>query len=513
MQQYFKSGYNTWPIWFIAALLCGVPLVFPIVPPLIDLPGHMASYHISLNLDNSPQLSKYYSYDWKLMGNTGVDLLIIPLGKILGVELAAKWIMVAIPVMTALSFIAVSRQAHGRYDVSVLYAFPLAYSYPFIFGFVNYAFSVALAFAAFALWLRWHIDKHSILRLVIFVVISLVLWISHAIGWVIMCLMCGAAELYKQYDKAGTVNVTVLTRTSLACLPLLAPLAIMLTHRGVGGEGMLVWKGFFDLFKILMTSLRDRWAYFDLLSVLLILSVILLSITRLFGLRLEPRLAWPAGLLFIAFMFLPFGVDGSAFVNTRIAPFALALAIISIKSDHLDTKKFLVFVAVGLAFFVTRIAAHTASMAMYDKDYKQKMESISYIPEGSAVITFSAENCGNVLSLWTHPRLDHLSGVAVIRKNIFINSLWEVKGLHSLSIKYQSQPFVSSPSNMVSLPECTNKNFPLFSEQMDKIPPEVFDYVWLIGIPRKEWPQKDWMTIVWERDDVMLAKIDKRTAE
>ena len=43
---------------------------------------------------------------------------------------------------------------HGRIPPTAFFALPFIYGYPFLFGFVNFALSVALAFLAFGLWLR-----------------------------------------------------------------------------------------------------------------------------------------------------------------------------------------------------------------------------------------------------------------------------------------------------------------------------------------------------------------------
>ena len=42
-----------------------------------------------------PSSQQYYDYHWAAIGNLGVDLLIIPLGKLLGLEPAVKLIVLA----------------------------------------------------------------------------------------------------------------------------------------------------------------------------------------------------------------------------------------------------------------------------------------------------------------------------------------------------------------------------------------------------------------------------------
>src|SRR5258708_8459426 len=74
-----------------------VPLIYPGVPPLVDLFGHMGRYRVELDLRHSPFLQLYYDYHWAAIGNLGVDLLVIPLGRLIGLELAVKLIVLSIP--------------------------------------------------------------------------------------------------------------------------------------------------------------------------------------------------------------------------------------------------------------------------------------------------------------------------------------------------------------------------------------------------------------------------------
>src|SRR4051812_17654081 len=68
-------------------LLSAVPLLYPQIPPLVDLPGHMGRFHVQTTIGGSPVLQHFYSFRWQLIGNLGLDLLIIPFAKIFGVEL------------------------------------------------------------------------------------------------------------------------------------------------------------------------------------------------------------------------------------------------------------------------------------------------------------------------------------------------------------------------------------------------------------------------------------------
>lgn len=142
--------------WFVVAvaLLSAVPLLWPAIPPLVDLPGHMGRYRVQLSIAEAAWLGQWYDFSWSLIGNLGLDLLIIPLSKLVGLELAVKLIVMIIPPLTVTGLLWIAREVHGRIPATALFALPLAYNFPFHFGFVNFSLSMAIALNLFALWLR-----------------------------------------------------------------------------------------------------------------------------------------------------------------------------------------------------------------------------------------------------------------------------------------------------------------------------------------------------------------------
>ena len=107
------------------ALAAMIPLLWPTVPPLVDLPGHMGRYRVQLSIDANPWLNGWYDFQWQLIGNLGVDLLIIPLAKVFGLELAVKLIVLTIPTLTVGGLLWIAREVHGRIPPTALFALPL----------------------------------------------------------------------------------------------------------------------------------------------------------------------------------------------------------------------------------------------------------------------------------------------------------------------------------------------------------------------------------------------------
>src|SRR6478672_4359465 len=71
------------PAWCLGLVVfaTALPRLYPPVPPLVDLLGHMGRYRVELDLDHSVWLQRYYDYHWAAIGNLGVDLMVIPLAN------------------------------------------------------------------------------------------------------------------------------------------------------------------------------------------------------------------------------------------------------------------------------------------------------------------------------------------------------------------------------------------------------------------------------------------------
>ena len=265
------SGARHWwqTRWFViaATLIATVPLLWPDIPPLVDLPGHMGRYRVQLEAGNpaTPWLAQWYNFHWQLIGNLGIDLLIIPLAPIFGLELAVKLIVIAIPALTVAGLLWIAREVHGRIPPTALFALPLAYSFPFHFGFVNFALSMALALNAFALWLRLARRDRLKLRAVLFVPLSCLLWVCHTYGWGALGVLAFSAEMIRQHDlrKDGITGHWVESwfRAGVGCIPLALPLVLMVLWRSgdhVGGETG-DWFNWQAKISWVTMVLRDRW--------------------------------------------------------------------------------------------------------------------------------------------------------------------------------------------------------------------------------------------------------------
>jgi len=490
-----------------AVLACAVPLLWPDVPPLVDLPGHLGRYHVQLEIGGSPLLQSFYDFRWALIGNLGVDLLIVPLAALIGLEPAVKLIVVAIPVMTAAGFLWVAREVHGRVPPTAYFALPLTYSFPFLFGFVNFALSMALAFLAFALWLRLARLGRPGLRAALFVPISILLWVCHAFGWGTLGVMAFSAELVRQVDMKRPLWKAA-PYTMLHCLSLAPPVLLMLLWRSgaVGGETAVWFRWKLKKDWILM-ALRDRWYWWDEASLAVIGLVVLIGLLYWKKLEISRNLAASAIFLAIVYVCLPRIVFGSNYADMRLAPFVIATAVIAIRyRPAWAGKAGALFAVAGLLFAGARLVGNTISFWQYDRAYDRELAAVDHIPRGARVVSFVGVKCRKD---WSQTRLEHLPALALVRRDAFSNDQWSMSGAQLLTTIYPDRDswFSRDPSQQVLARQCRGEHWLTLDQSLLLFPRDKFDYVWLIQPPRPDPALTRGLQPVWQSGPSVLYRV------
>ncbi len=465
----------------LVVLATTIPLVYPPIPPLVDLFGHMGRYRVELDLANSPWLQAYYDYHWAAIGNLGVDILVIPLGKLLGLEWAVKAIVLAIPPLTAAGFLWVAREVHGRVPPTAFFALPFIYGYPFLFGFVNFTLSVALAFLAFGLWLRLGRLERTVLREWLFVPISLVVFFCHTYGWGLLGLMCFSADAVRLHDRGRTwwkAGIEAALRTSVMAGPIL----IMLVWRSETHGGQTVdWFDWKIKWRWIYSALRDRWKWFDIAS---LIAAALPFVYAIFSrkLTLSRNLAFSAIVLAAGFAIIPRIVFGSAYADMRLVPYLMAVGLLAIRFRGApDRRTAQVLAVLGLLFFTTRTAANTLSLGMAGADQRAKLHAIDQMPRGARVISLNGMPCREY---WPLMRNGHLGAMVIVRREGFSNDQWLLEGVNLLDLKYRAAGYYAAdPSQLVRPNGCRDRLHRTIDESLESLPRKDFDYVWLIDVP------------------------------
>jgi hypothetical protein len=499
--------------WFVAAaaLAAMLPLLWPDIPPMVDLPGHMGRYRVQLDYVDYPWLGDWYHFQWSLIGNLGVDLLVIPLAPIFGLEFAVKLIVLAIPALTVAGLLWIAREVHGRIPASALFALPLAYNFAFHFGFVNFALSLALALNAFALWLRMARLGYVRQRAVLFVPISALLWLCHTFGWGVLGVLAFSAEMVRQRDLGHRWHIAWL-RACVGVLPLTPPIALMIAWRSgdhvTGQTGdWFNWRA-----KIGWTTmiLRDRWQALDIAST----AILYLIIFRGFrdpNIEYSRNLGLSALFLCAVFVLLPRIVFGSAYADMRLAPFMVAIALIAIRPrPGMSEAKTRGLAVAALAFCIIRLASTTISFVLYDQSYDRELKALDYLPVGARLVSFVGETCHNE---WRMTRLQHLPALALERKMAYSNDQWSMAGAQLLSVQYRvAKGYAHDPSEIVTSAQCPREWWRPVARSLTHFPRNAFDYVWLISPPPYDKRLEQGLVPLWRDGTSALFRVDHAIA-
>lgn len=496
--------------WFaaLAIVLSLVPLMLPALPPFTDLSGHVGRYRVMLGTD-AELLSQWYRYEWRVVGNLGVDLLVAGLAPLIGLEPSVKLAVMLIVALSVSGILWVSREAHGRVQPWALLALPLAYNYALHFGFVNHCLAMALALNAFALWLRLGRRGALRLRALVFVPVGMLVWLSHVVGWGALCLMAFGAEM--AIARESRRWPAAIFHAGLACLPLGLPFLFLLLWRS--SEAHSHTERFFNFrYKAgwLAMVFRDRWPEFDVGSAAL-LWMLLYRAARSGRAGHSRAITWACLLMLAAFVLLPFMLFSSAYADMRLAPYILVLALLSLRAgEGMAFREKASLAMIGLAFFGVRIAGNTVSLFINGNIWDRHLAALDHVPRGARLVSFVGEVCGQG---WAHRRTSHLPALAIARRAAFSNDQWRLGGSTPLQIVAPNLAgFDADPSQMVLHSWCkAEPGYVPLSHALANLPRDRFDYVWLIDLPRYDPRLVASMTVIWRNQTDVLYRVNHRT--
>lgn len=472
-------------LWLGLAITSAAPFLLARLPVMPDYFSHVGRYFVLLNRDD-PVLASYYQVEWRLVGNLGVDLLVYALGQVMPVESAAHLATGLIPPLMVAGVYALARAVWGQVQAPALFALPLVYAMPLSFGFVNYWLSVALALLAGALWARLA-NIPPLVRVLIFLPISFLLWLCHMTGFGVFLVIAGALTLGEQWEKQGGRPAAALGQSLLQAAPLAWPLALVALWRSgaglqAGGVNLKV-KIFY-----LGSVLKQEWRWFDVASAALLYVALAALLTG--ALRGRARFRWPlllaGGALGLFFMTFPMALFGSWYADGRLLAPALMLAFLALSVSSARGSQAIALFALGL--FVVRIGATTWSWRERSRAMEAELAALKHVPEHARIAAFSS---GSGCRIWVLHGYDHLPSLAIVRRRAFVNTQWDIAGSTVMRPVYNlGYGFNDNESSTIPGPDRRCKGEPL-EARLRTLPRERFDFVWSFAGPApaetREW--------------------------
>ncbi len=483
--------------WFLALLILvsALPLLWPPLPPLTDLPAHMGRYRVMLGTD--PELAQWFGFHWKLIGYVGFDALVALIAPLLGLEPTVKLLVILTAVATASGIVWISREVHGRVQPLAILALPFVYHLAFQFGFLNYCLAMACTLNAFAYWLRLGRMEKLRLRAAIFVPISCAIWLVHVVAWLVLGLCCFVAELIRQRER-GRSWLLALWWAGIGCIPLALPFLRFLAWQP-GGEGSADWvaslrykPSWFAM------ALRDRWQWFDIGAIAIVAGLFYQAI-RSPAAHFDRTLAAMSLGLLLLFIAMPFL---AAYADARLAPFVIILALLAVRSEGRTAGR---IALIALIFFGVRTIGTTASLAIASADWNKRLVALDHLPPGQRLLGLITAPCE---PQWAMYRIRHLTAMAIVRRASFTNDQFDLGNSALLTITVPGiAGFDKDPSHTVVPRACGLGGFRTVDEALAQFPRDRFDYVWLLDAPPLSEKQSAGLKPVWQDERDRLFQI------
>ncbi|OWK28802.1 hypothetical protein [Sphingomonas dokdonensis] len=464
------------------ALVAIIPFLAARIPSMTDLPGHTGRYAVMLDHGRSPLLAAYYSFDWRVIGNLGVDLFVAAFGW-LGAERAA-WLGAAIIApLTILAMATVSRTLHGRVQPGALAAACFAMANPLMFGFVNYCLSLAFALFAFAAWVRWR-EAPAWRVMPPLALAALLTWLAHAVGWGVLVLLVGGFELDRLWQRRSDALGPTLRDALLRGLALAPPVVLTLAWRGDGGA-LVAWGDDLLVRKAMnwVVVLRGEAKWIDLATPALLALACLATWRRQ---AIDWRLFAGALLLALAVMIMPTVLFGSWGADERLAPAAVIAALLSLRWQAASSgaaskhhRSLAAFVTLALALFGIRTLMIARDWHRLDRDYAAHLTAIDRLPRGAHVFAVVLQD--RCHTPWQSTAYVHLASLAIGRRQALVNTQWLLPGAAMLKVRYPLDPrYANDPSQMVDGFDCNGRLPDPLAQRRDALASGQWQYLWVL---------------------------------
>ncbi len=418
-----------------AALLAVIAPLFVVdVPALVDYPNHLARMRVLAELGGSPELQEIYAVQWAVLPNLAMDLLVPPMGKLIGILTAGKVFIAMTLVVNVAGVVALSRVLHGRVGWSTLVVYLVLYNYVFAYGFLNYLFGVGLFLLLFAFWIAsdgWPWPR----RLGLAALGTVAIFVSHLGAFATYGLCVAGYELGRWLRSETRSPGELLRQVCLVVGQCLPPLVLMLTVvPSMPGTPDF----YYDLSRKFKALVVPALFYEQALDFAFFAAFVLLLffVVRGRGIRFAAVLLMPVAALGLAVLLVPTWTLGNFGNGFRLAV-PLVLLLIAGSRISLDRPKALALATIGLLLFVTRMATITLHWIDYDRMYSEMRTAARSVEPGSRILPAVEDwsDVDRVAPTPYHRVFYHAPALLLLERPVFLPSIFTAEGRQPLSVQ------------------------------------------------------------------------------
>jgi hypothetical protein len=461
--------------------LAAIPILVTPIPAMVDYPNHLA--RMFLLARDSANASPFYEVRWALYPNLAMDLLVPPLGRIIGVELATRFFLLLSAVLVVGGAMTLERVVKGRVEISGFIAVLFIYSLPFTWGFLNFEFGVGIALFGIAAALALQNFSWR-MRLASYAVFSVLLFTAHFFALGFFGFAIGLHELARA--RALRTPFRVLAgRLIVLALPAAVLLALMVaTGGGVGGEGTS-W--FFFMKPTWVFAILNGYNLFISGIGVAILAALIVLLARRGALRFRQSGAWLAIGFTALYLVMPSRLLDTSFVDVRVlAAAALILpAFVTVAFPNSSWRwAALVLVSViALAQIATVMTVWTG----YRPEYAAMRSSFALLDPGARVLVAHSGDADDppMANLAEYP-IYNAPTLAVNDADAFVPNFYAAAGKQPVTVRPEWEHLAvlhAGPAPIRLLAAIAEQGAPAGTPPFIAEWPEDYDYLYLLGSP------------------------------
>ena len=480
-------------IFILLAAASITPVLLTPIPAMVDYVNHLARMYV-VSQNGMEDANHYYVVAWALYPNLAMDLVVPWVGRLIGVENAARLFLLSSQLLIVGGALAIEIVVKGRFQFAGFAALLFLYSLPFSWGFLNFEFGLGVALWAIASYLLAQ-DAKWPLRFAVNSIFVALLFIAHLFALGIYGATLGFYELGRAYERRAPISETA-TRLAVLAIPALVLFSIMRSTGGsVGSEGTDWFFAFKPLWILRIMNGYSLWA--SAASSLAIITLIYVAARRRL-LRFQPSGLWIASGFAGLYLAIPSKLLGTAFVDLRLIPAAaVILPAFCLLSLPTRRSRFVALATVS-GIILVNLSVVLAVWLSYRTEYAAIVRSFGLLAPKSLVLSSSTEDQGDppFKDLTAYP-MYYAPTLAVHYAGAFVPNLFTEIGkqpvqpapaVRRLAIPYGG-PTPLSVLRAVTENRTTGVYVPRFVENWQRD----YDYLYLLG-PRVANPFPDFLT-------------------
>ena len=476
---------------------------------MADYPNHLARMFV-LARAGTAQAQPYYDVHWAFVPNLAMDLLVPPLGRLIGVETAMRLFYLASQLLIIGGAMAIERAVKGRAHIAGFAALMFLYCTPFAFGFVNFEFALGCALwgIAFALVVQ---ERAWPVRLIAHAAIMGWLFTAHLFALGIYGFTIGLQELWRAWSRRTSWRETA-GRLALMALPTLALAGIMFGSGGtVGGDGTQWYFGYKPTW---LLHIMSGYGMAPSAVGVIALFALLFALGRRGALRFEQSGAWLAAGFALLYLVMPFRLFDTSYVDMR-APAAAALILPGFLSVSFPSRAWArAALALAAAITLVNVAAVTSVWLSYRADYSVATDAFQRMEKGAKVLIGDSGDAPDPPADLRDYPIYNLATLAVAYADAFVPSLFTERGKQPISPRPEWERMAVPYGNLVPvklLQVIAERGAPAGTPPFIRGWARDFDYLFLLG-PKIANPMPDRLVEITRAPRFVLYRIRKEPA-